>query len=92
MDHTKPMEFFQKVALYERRISVRDFTQRLISATKLALNTVKAIQTEALDSDTHAIAVQNNANERTVTSSNAESCAKTHYSARTVTEEKESSS
>ena len=53
---------------------------------------MSAILTEAFDADTHAIALQNNASERTVTSSNAESRAKTHDSARTVTEGEESSS
>ena len=47
---------------------------------------------EALDTDTHAIAVQNNASERTVTSSNAESSAQAHDSARAVTEREKSSS
>ena len=71
---------------------MHDITQRLISAAQFGRNTVTAIQTEAFDADTHAIALQNNVTERTVTSSNAESCAQSHDSARTVTEGEESSS
>ena len=47
---------------------------------------------EALDADTHVIAVENNASERAVSYSNAESSAQTYDSARTVTEGEESSS
>ena len=47
---------------------------------------------EALDTDTHVIAVQNLESEGAVTSSNVEFSAQRHDSARTDTEEKESSS